>query len=96
MGGPNQKNGKRIVAQPLDPRSSYLARLREIVDLEVIKKAGLRVVYDPLWGAARGIPMRCCAMPASMSPRFTTIATYCSEDMLPSRTDTCSTRCATR
>src|SRR6476646_5505066 len=26
MGGPNQKNGKRIVAQPLDPRASYLAR----------------------------------------------------------------------
>jgi len=41
-------------AQPLDPRRMYLGRLREIVDLDVIRKAGLRVVFDPLWGAARG------------------------------------------
>jgi alpha-D-glucose phosphate-specific phosphoglucomutase len=40
----------------LDPRGSYLARLREIIDFAVIKKSGLRVVYDPLWGAARGYP----------------------------------------
>jgi phosphoglucomutase len=43
-------------AQPLDPRGMYLSRLREIVDFSVIKNAGLRVVYDPLWGAARGYP----------------------------------------
>jgi len=43
-------------AQALDPRGVYLARLREIIDFEVIRKAGLRVVYDPLWGAARGYP----------------------------------------
>src|SRR6267378_5365246 len=29
-------------AQPLDPRDAYLARLREIIDFPVIKKAGLR------------------------------------------------------
>ena len=46
--------GKRAETQPLDPRRMYLARLREIVDLNVIKKAGLRVAVDPLWGAARG------------------------------------------
>jgi alpha-D-glucose phosphate-specific phosphoglucomutase len=40
----------------LDPQPTYLARLREIIDLPAIKKAGLRVVYDPLWGAARGYP----------------------------------------
>ena len=40
--------------EPLDPKPAYLARLREIVDLAAIKKAGLRVVFDPLWGAARG------------------------------------------
>jgi len=34
----------------------YLSRLREIVDLDVIRKAGLRVAFDPLWGAARGYP----------------------------------------
>jgi len=35
-------------------REPYLQRLKEIVDLEVIKKAGLKVAFDPLWGAARG------------------------------------------
>jgi alpha-D-glucose phosphate-specific phosphoglucomutase len=43
-------------AQSLDPRGMYLARLSEIINFEVIRKAGLRVVYDPLWGAARGYP----------------------------------------
>jgi phosphoglucomutase len=47
---------KKVEAQPLDPRRMYLSRLREIVDLDVIKKAGLRVAFDPLWGAARGYP----------------------------------------
>ena len=39
---------------PLDPKPTYLARLREVIDLKAINKAGLRVVFDPLWGAARG------------------------------------------
>src|SRR5271170_2518086 len=37
--------------ESLDPRATYLARLAEIVDLSIIKKAGLRVVFDPFWGA---------------------------------------------
>ncbi len=40
----------------IDVRTAYLARLRELVDLEAIKKSGLRVCFDPLWGAARGYP----------------------------------------
>lgn len=44
----------QAAVQTLDPQSSYLARLKELIDLGAIKKAGLRVVYDPLWGAARG------------------------------------------
>jgi phosphoglucomutase len=43
-------------SQPLDPRRMYLSRLRELVDLHVIQKAGVRVVFDPLWGAARTYP----------------------------------------
>jgi alpha-D-glucose phosphate-specific phosphoglucomutase len=43
-------------AQPLDPRRMYLSRLREIVDLDVIRKAGLRVGFDPMWGSARNYP----------------------------------------
>jgi phosphoglucomutase len=47
-------NGNKAMAQALDVKPTYLARLREVVDLSAIKKAGLRVVFDPLWGAARG------------------------------------------
>ncbi|HKF00774.1 MAG TPA: phosphoglucomutase/phosphomannomutase family protein [Candidatus Sulfotelmatobacter sp.] len=38
----------------LDPKPAYLKRLGEIVDLNAIKKAGLKVTFDPMWGAARG------------------------------------------
>jgi phosphoglucomutase len=40
--------------EALDPRPAYLKRLGEIIDLDVIRKAGLRVAFDPMWGSARG------------------------------------------
>jgi phosphoglucomutase len=43
-----------VESQNLEPRGAYLARLREIVDLQAIQKANLRIVFDPFWGAARG------------------------------------------
>ncbi len=43
-------------SESLDPRETYLDRLKEIIDLPAIQKAKLRVVFDPLWGAARGYP----------------------------------------
>jgi phosphoglucomutase len=49
-------SAKDIKSQPLDPRRIYLDRLREVIDLPAIQKASLRVVFDPLWGAARGYP----------------------------------------
>jgi alpha-D-glucose phosphate-specific phosphoglucomutase len=52
--GRNGSGAKEPEAQPLDPRRMYLSRLREIVDLKVIRKSGIRVVFDPFWGAARG------------------------------------------
>jgi phosphomannomutase len=51
---PQPERARKAEIQSIDPRSMYLARLREIVDLEVIKKAGVKVAFDPLWGAARG------------------------------------------
>lgn len=51
---PETPKGTRAETQSIDPRRMYLSRLREIVDLDVIKKAGLKVAFDPLWGAARG------------------------------------------
>jgi len=46
--------GKAAEIQRIDVKPGYLGRLREIVDLETISKAGLRVGFDPLWGAGRG------------------------------------------
>jgi phosphoglucomutase len=50
----NGPTGPQIKPESLDPKPAYLKRLGEIVDLEVIRKAGLRVAFDPMWGAARG------------------------------------------
>ncbi|GAC1658865.1 MAG: phosphoglucomutase/phosphomannomutase family protein [Acidobacteriaceae bacterium] len=35
-------------------KSAYLKRLGELVDLDKIKRSGLKFVFDPFWGAARG------------------------------------------
>jgi phosphoglucomutase len=40
--------------QSIDVNSSYLKRLSEIVDLSAIRKANVKVCFDPMWGAARG------------------------------------------
>jgi phosphoglucomutase len=48
------RSGNEPKVQSLDPKPAYLARLREAVNFDVIKQARLRVVFDPLWGAARG------------------------------------------
>jgi phosphoglucomutase len=42
--------------ETIDIKDHYLARLKEVIDLTSIKTSGLKVVYDPLWGAARGYP----------------------------------------
>ena len=43
-----------VSQQSLDPKTEYLKRLGEIVDLDAIKKSGIKVAFDPIWGAARG------------------------------------------
>src|ERR1700751_2145289 len=40
--------------ESLDPKPGYLKRLGEIIDLDAIRNAGLKVAFDPMWGAARG------------------------------------------
>jgi phosphomannomutase len=44
--------GARPAAEKIDPKPSYLARLKEIIDLPLIKQSGTKVAFDPLWGAA--------------------------------------------
>lgn len=43
----------RPSAETIDPRPAYLARLREIIDFKLIKQSGLKIAFDPLYGAAR-------------------------------------------
>ena len=52
--GDGASGGGKAQPEALDVRPAYLARLREIVDFPAIKKSGVSVVFDPLWGAARG------------------------------------------
>jgi phosphomannomutase len=37
-----------------DVKPAFLKRLTELVDLKAIAKSGIKVVYDPFWGAGRG------------------------------------------
>jgi alpha-D-glucose phosphate-specific phosphoglucomutase len=37
-----------------DVKPAFLSRLGELVDLKAIAKSGIKVVYDPFWGAGRG------------------------------------------
>jgi alpha-D-glucose phosphate-specific phosphoglucomutase len=37
-----------------DVKPAYLKRIDELVDLKAIAKSGIKVVYDPFWGAGRG------------------------------------------
>ncbi|HVZ84834.1 MAG TPA: phosphoglucomutase/phosphomannomutase family protein [Terracidiphilus sp.] len=37
-----------------DVKPDFLKRIAELVDLKAIAKSGIKVVYDPFWGAGRG------------------------------------------
>jgi len=54
--GPLAAAEGRAMPENIDVRPAYLARLREIVDLSLIRASGIKIAYDPLWGAARGYP----------------------------------------
>jgi alpha-D-glucose phosphate-specific phosphoglucomutase len=42
--------------ETVDVKPAFLKRLAELVDLHAIAKSGIKVVYDPFWGAGRGYP----------------------------------------
>jgi len=53
---PANKADRAAIREELNVAGGYLARLGEIIDVAAIRQAGLRVCFDPLWGAARGYP----------------------------------------
>src|SRR5215471_18468751 len=56
VSGDGMQAATAVPSEHLDAKPAYLARLGEMIDLDTIQRAGLRVVFDPLWGAARGYP----------------------------------------
>jgi phosphoglucomutase len=40
--------------EEIDVKPDYLKRLGELVNFPAIKKSGIKIVFDPFWGAARG------------------------------------------
>jgi alpha-D-glucose phosphate-specific phosphoglucomutase len=51
---PNGVGKDAVESEEIDVRPDYLKRLAELVDIPAIKKSGIKVVFDPFWGAARG------------------------------------------
>ncbi len=51
-GGVPSPSGEKF--ETVDVKPSFLKRLAELVDLKAIAKSGVKVVYDPFWGAGRG------------------------------------------
>ncbi|HHX64697.1 MAG TPA: phosphoglucomutase/phosphomannomutase family protein [Chloroflexi bacterium] len=45
---------KEGLIQIIDPQEPYLEHLHELIDVQPIKDAGLRVVADPMWGVGQG------------------------------------------
>ena len=44
----------RGIVRPFDPKPDYLKHLGELLDIERLRGAGLRVVVDPMYGAGAG------------------------------------------
>jgi alpha-D-glucose phosphate-specific phosphoglucomutase len=49
-----EKNPPEGGFETADVKPAFLKRLAELVDLQAIAKSGIKVVYDPFWGAGRG------------------------------------------
>jgi phosphoglucomutase len=45
---------ERSEFETADVKPAFLKRLAELVDLKAIARSGIKVVYDPFWGAGRG------------------------------------------
>jgi alpha-D-glucose phosphate-specific phosphoglucomutase len=51
---PKSEPGAGSPFETTDVKPAFLKRLAELVDLKAIAKSGIKVVYDPFWGAGRG------------------------------------------
>src|SRR5437870_4223616 len=44
---------KTELIETIDPKDRYLTELRNKIDVDVIRKSGLRIAIDPLYGTSR-------------------------------------------
>lgn len=49
-----EEGERRGLIETFDPAPAYLAHLGDLIDIEPLKEAGLRVVVDSMWGAGAG------------------------------------------
>jgi phosphomannomutase len=45
---------EQLLVERWDPDPAYIAHLGELVDLEALKNAGLKILVEPMWGNAAG------------------------------------------
>jgi len=53
-GGTPSATTKKPRREEVEGKSHYMERLYEVIDFKAINKAGLKVAFDPMWGAGRG------------------------------------------
>jgi phosphoglucomutase len=53
-GGAAPAGVKKAERKAIEVKSHYLARIREVVDFKAIRERGLKIAFDPMWGASRG------------------------------------------
>ena len=53
-GGAAPVGVKKAERKLIEVKSNYLARIKELVDFKAIRERGLKVTFDPMWGASRG------------------------------------------
>jgi phosphoglucomutase len=75
-----EKSGAKIAEsapaggfEAVDVKEPFLARLAELVDLKAIAKSGIKVVFDPFWGAGRGYS---CHLLRSVGVQVATVHDY--------------------
>jgi len=71
--GFNIPSAQGVTYDTADVKPAFLKRLAELVDLEAIAKSGIKVVYDPFWGAGRGYP---CHLLREAGVRVETVHDY--------------------
>jgi len=53
-GGAPPIGAKKAERKSIEVKSHYLERIKELVDFKAIRERGLKIAFDPMWGASRG------------------------------------------